>query len=76
MARMKVTGALLMSCLSLTSSPAFAADQAATEGFESYSLGEVYIKGDKPPVTQEANVTNVICRTLPQRISRSTSTGP
>ncbi|RQW89785.1 MAG: TonB-dependent receptor [Geobacter sp.] len=60
MARMKITGALLMSCLFLLSSSAFAADQAATEGFESYSLGEVYIKGEKPPVTQEASVTNVI----------------
>lgn len=60
MARMKVTPSLLLGCLLLVSSPAFAADTSAPEGFESYSLGEVFIKGDKPPVAQEATLSNVV----------------
>ena len=60
MARMKISGALLMSCLFLLSSSAFAADQAATEGFESYSLGEVYIKSDKPPIDKEVSISNEV----------------
>jgi iron complex outermembrane recepter protein len=35
-------------------------DTSTVEGFESYSLGEVYVKGGKPPVAQEVAVTNVI----------------
>lgn len=60
MARMKISGALLMSSLFLLSASAFAADQAATEDFESYSLGEVYIKGDKPPIDKEVSISNEV----------------
>jgi outer membrane receptor protein involved in Fe transport len=51
---------LLVSGLLLISSSAFAVEAAPNEGFESYSLGEVYIKGEKPPITQQATITNVI----------------
>ncbi len=60
MQRMNFSGALLMSCLFLISSPAFAEEKAPTEGFESYSLGEVYIKGDKPPIDQEVTISNEV----------------
>ena len=60
MERMNIPVVLLMSSLFLISSPAFAEEKAPTEGFESYSLGEVYIKGDKPPIAKEVTVTNEI----------------
>ncbi len=60
MERMNIPVALLASCLFLTSSPAFAEEKAPTEGFESYSLGEVYIQGDKPPIDQEVTISNEV----------------
>lgn len=60
MARMKATAIMLMGCLTMISTSAFAADQTATEGFESYSLGEVYIKGEKPPIDQEITISNEV----------------
>lgn len=50
---------VLLGCVLLCSLPAGAAE-TQTEGFASYSLGEVYVRGKKPPVTQQASVTNVI----------------
>lgn len=60
MVRMKSAVPVLMGCLALLSAPAFAADEKTQEGFESYSLGEVYIKGEKPPVVKEVAVINEI----------------
>jgi outer membrane receptor protein involved in Fe transport len=57
---MKGAVPLFMGCLILFSSAAFAEEEKKQEGFESYSLGEVYIKGDKPPVVKEVTVTNEI----------------
>lgn len=60
MKRMNIPVALLVSSLFLANSPAFAEEKASSEGFESYSLGEVYIKGDKPPVDQEVTISNEV----------------
>jgi len=52
---------LLMLCAGLLmAAPGFAEEPASDEGYESYSLGEVYIKGEKPPVVKETAVTTVI----------------
>lgn len=60
MVRMKNAVPVLMGCLVLLSAPAFAADEKTQEGFESYSLGEVYIKGEKAPVVKEVAIVNEI----------------
>lgn len=60
MVRMKTSVPLLMSCILLLSSPAFAAENSAPEDFESYSLGEVYIKADKPPVVKEVAIVDEV----------------
>ena len=52
---------LLMLCAGLLmAAPGLAEEPASNEGYESYSLGEVYIKGEKPPVVKETAVTTVI----------------
>lgn len=60
MVRKKISVPLLVSCLFLVTSPAMAEEKAQTESYESYSLGEVYIKGEKPPVVKEVAVINEI----------------
>jgi len=60
MARLKTSATLLMSFLLLASSPAFAEQTAAAEDYESYSLGEVYIKSEKPPVVKEVAIVDEI----------------
>ena len=51
---------LLLGCALLFATAATAEETQPAEGFESYSLGEVYIKGEKPPVTKEASLTTVV----------------
>jgi iron complex outermembrane receptor protein len=52
---------ILLVCAGLAAAvPASAAEQATDEGFESYSLGEVYVKGEKPTVVKDTTVTTVI----------------
>lgn len=53
-------GILILCAGIATALPATAAEQKTDEGFESYDLGEVYVKGEKPPITKETTVTNVI----------------
>ncbi|MDD3293893.1 MAG: TonB-dependent receptor [Geobacteraceae bacterium] len=60
MVMMTRAGLLLLCAGLLTASPGFAEEAATNEGYESYSLGEVYIKGEKPPVVKETTVTTVI----------------
>jgi len=60
MVMMTRAGLLLLCAGLLTASPGFAEETATKEGYESYSLGEVYIKGEKPPVVKETTVTTVI----------------
>ncbi len=50
---------LLIGIIFLLSSPARAADKEK-QGFETFSLGEIFLKGDKPPVVQETAITTVI----------------
>jgi outer membrane receptor protein involved in Fe transport len=57
---MKISVPLLVSCLFLIVSPALAEEKVQTEGYESYSLGEVYIKGEKPPIDKEVTITNEV----------------
>lgn len=53
--------AALLSCFALvTTGVTWAEEKKVGEGFESYSLGEVYISGEKPPVAKEASITNEI----------------
>lgn len=59
MSKKRVT-ALLVCAGVLASGAALADDKAQQENYESYSLGEVYIKGDKPPVVKQTTVTNEI----------------
>ncbi len=60
MLMMTRAGLLLLCAGLLAASPGFAEEAATKEGYESYSLGEVYIKGVKPPVVKETTVTTVI----------------
>ncbi len=53
-------GMLLLCAGIATALPATAAEQKTDEGFESYDLGEVYVKGEKPPVVKETAITTVI----------------
>lgn len=88
---MKMTRAGLLALYAglLISSPGFAEEAAPNEGYESYSLGEVYIKGEKPPVVKDTTVTTVITaedikatnsNTVSEALSHATgvrvSTGP
>jgi len=88
---MKMTRAgLLAICVGMMlSSPGFAEDAALNTGYESYSLGDVYIKGEKPPVVKDTTVTTVITaedikatnsNTVSEALSHATgvrvSTGP
>lgn len=52
--------ALLSFFALMTTSVAWAEEKKAQEGYESYSLGEVYISDEKPPVSREASITNEI----------------
>lgn len=53
--------AALLCCFALvTTGVARAEEKKAGEGYESYSLGEVYVSGEKPPVAKEASITNEI----------------
>lgn len=53
--------AALLSCFALvTTTVARAEEKKAEEGYESYSLGEVYISDKKPPLAKEASITNEI----------------
>ncbi len=45
--------------VSVSGSFAFAEEAAKTEGYEAYSLGEIYVS-EKTPITQQTTVTNVI----------------
>jgi len=56
----KKLAVVLVCAGALTWGPAWAEEKSTLEGYESYSLGEVYIKGDKPPVVKQATVTNEI----------------
>jgi len=48
-------------CLALLSATSARAEETKeSAGYESYALGEVYVSGDKPPVTEEASIHNVI----------------
>lgn len=53
-------GMMLLCAGIATALPATAAEQKTDEGFESYDLGEVYVKGEKPPVVKETAITTVI----------------
>lgn len=53
-----IIGVLLGFALAATT--AVAEDIKESAGYESYSLGEVYITGDKEPTTKQASITNVI----------------
>ncbi len=59
---MKLARAAFLSMLvsSLQVSAVFAEEQKETKGYESYSLGEIYVTGDKTPVTQQTTITNTI----------------
>ena len=50
---------LLICIIFLLSSTVWAAGKEQ-QGFESFSLGEIYVEGEKPPVTQETAITTVI----------------
>jgi len=60
MVKMTRAGLLALCAGMLISSPGFAEEAAPNTGYESYSLGEVYIKGEKPPVVKDTAVTTVI----------------
>jgi len=50
---------LIICIIFLLSSAGWAADKGQ-EGFEAFSLGEIYVKGEKTPVTEETAITTVI----------------
>lgn len=50
---------LLICILPLLPLPLWAADKEQ-QGFDAFSLGEIYVKGEKNPVAQEAAITTVI----------------
>lgn len=52
-------GALLL-CVCLAAGGALAEEKKDGEGYESYTLGDVYVTGEKPPVAKETSITNVI----------------
>lgn len=52
--------AALLSCLTLVAAGVAQADEKKGAGYESYSLGEVYITDEKPPVSMETSITNEI----------------
>ncbi len=53
--------AAFLFCFALvTATAARAEENKAEEGYESYSLGEVYISDRKPPLAKEASITNEI----------------
>ncbi len=52
--------ATLLLCFVMVTSGAARAEEKQGEGYESYSLGEVYISSEKQPVTKEASITNEI----------------
>lgn len=54
------TGLLFMFVTFLLSSVAWSEEKKEDRGYEAYSLGEIFVNGEKPPVTQETSVTNVI----------------
>jgi iron complex outermembrane recepter protein len=54
------TGLLVMLVTALFSTAAPAEENKEQQGFEAYSLGEIYVSGEKTPVTQEAAITNTI----------------
>lgn len=56
----KRSAAVLVCAGALAAWPAWAEEKAPQEGYESFSLGEVYIKGDKPPMVKQVTVTNEI----------------
>jgi outer membrane receptor protein involved in Fe transport len=60
MVKMTRAGLLALCAGMLISSPGFAEEATTNTGYESYSLGEVYIKGEKPPVVKDTAVTTVI----------------
>jgi len=72
---------ILLLCAGIASAlPATAAEQKTDEGFESYSLGEVYVKGEKPPAVKEVTVTSEVTaedikatgsKTVPQALSHT-----
>jgi iron complex outermembrane recepter protein len=51
---------LLVCCGLLGTSAAMADESAAPKSFEAYSLGDVYVKGEKTSLTEETSVTNII----------------
>ena len=59
---MKTVRATLAACMAVVmfTSAAKAADNEAKEGFEAYSLGDVYVKGEKPAIDQQISITNVV----------------
>jgi len=60
MLKIAKTGLLFMFVTYLLSSVACSEEKKEDRGFEAYSLGEIYVKGEKTPVTQQTSVTNVI----------------
>ncbi len=56
-----IRAAALLSCIAVSmSAAAQAGEKKGTEGYESYSMGEVYITDEKPPVAKEASLTHEI----------------
>ncbi len=52
--------AALLCAGAMATAQAWADEQEPQEGFESFSLGEIYIKGEKPSVVKQTTVTNEI----------------
>ena len=58
--RLNAGRSILLCITLLCATAAQAEERKGGEGYESYSLGEVYITGEKPPVSKEASITNEI----------------
>ncbi len=59
---MDVAKTALAVCITvlMSSSPAFAAEKKADEGYEAYSLGDVYVKEGRLTDAQQTTITNII----------------
>jgi iron complex outermembrane receptor protein len=59
---MKAVKVFLAVCITvfLLSSAVMAEEKKTEEGFEAYSLGDVYVKEGKVPLTEQTSITNVI----------------
>lgn len=59
---MRLTQVVLLTCIAIFTSSSFAIadEKAGKEGYEAYSLGDVYVKEGKPLIDQQVTITNVV----------------